>query len=194
MLMAGNTLLGYFIAMQGVEEVHLLNITVAPEYQGQGWSRVLLDALAEEVDKDLDPFDLLLHVAGVDGEEVAVDDGVGVEGGREGTLLGPQVGAASDSADGAPQPGSEQTLPDERAEHADVLAVGDRVAVVWRSSEGAVTTLKAWLSQDGGQNFVLRILSQVTGYNDHPRLVQSGSRRVVVWRNAQEIQVHELTF
>jgi ribosomal-protein-alanine N-acetyltransferase len=40
------TVLGYFVAMKGVDEVHLLNITVAPEYQGQGWSRVLLDALA----------------------------------------------------------------------------------------------------------------------------------------------------
>jgi ribosomal-protein-alanine N-acetyltransferase len=39
-------LLGYFVAMKGVDEVHLLNITVAPEYQGQGWARVMLDALA----------------------------------------------------------------------------------------------------------------------------------------------------
>lgn len=45
MLMADTTLLGYFVAMQGVEEVHLLNITVAPEYQRQGWSRVMLEAL-----------------------------------------------------------------------------------------------------------------------------------------------------
>jgi ribosomal-protein-alanine N-acetyltransferase len=44
-LLAGETLLGYFVAMQGVDEVHLLNITVAPEFQGQGWSRVMLDAL-----------------------------------------------------------------------------------------------------------------------------------------------------
>ncbi len=44
-LLAGETLLGYFVAMQGVDEVHLLNITVAPEYQGQGWSRMMLDAL-----------------------------------------------------------------------------------------------------------------------------------------------------
>ncbi len=29
-----------------MEEVHLLNITVAPAYQRQGWARVLLDALA----------------------------------------------------------------------------------------------------------------------------------------------------
>ena len=41
-----DTLLGYFIAMQGVDEVHLLNITVAPPYQRQGWARVMLDALA----------------------------------------------------------------------------------------------------------------------------------------------------
>jgi ribosomal-protein-alanine N-acetyltransferase len=45
MLVAGDVLLGYFVAMPGVDEVHLLNITVAPEYQGQGWSRIMLDAL-----------------------------------------------------------------------------------------------------------------------------------------------------
>ena len=28
-----------------VDEAHLLNITVAPEFQRQGWARVLLDAL-----------------------------------------------------------------------------------------------------------------------------------------------------
>ncbi|WP_374666184.1 ribosomal protein S18-alanine N-acetyltransferase [Ramlibacter sp.] len=47
MLCAGPTLLGYFVAMKGVDEVHLLNITVAPPYQGQGWGRVMLDALAQ---------------------------------------------------------------------------------------------------------------------------------------------------
>ena len=39
-------LLGYFVAMKGVDEVHLLNITVAPACQGRGWARVLLDALS----------------------------------------------------------------------------------------------------------------------------------------------------
>jgi ribosomal-protein-alanine N-acetyltransferase len=38
-------LLGYFVAMKGVDEVHLLNITVAPDYQGQGLARLMLDAL-----------------------------------------------------------------------------------------------------------------------------------------------------
>ena len=38
-------LIGYFVAMKGVDETHLLNITVAPAYQKQGWGRLLLDAL-----------------------------------------------------------------------------------------------------------------------------------------------------
>jgi [ribosomal protein S18]-alanine N-acetyltransferase len=38
-------LLGYFMAMPGAGEVHLLNITVAPAFQRQGWARVMLDAL-----------------------------------------------------------------------------------------------------------------------------------------------------
>ena len=46
LLCADATVLGYFVAMKGVDEVHLLNITVAPEFQGQGWGRVMLDALA----------------------------------------------------------------------------------------------------------------------------------------------------
>ena len=53
MLLAGTSLepnvaelLGYFVAMKGVDEVHLLNITVAPPHQRQGWARVMLDALA----------------------------------------------------------------------------------------------------------------------------------------------------
>jgi ribosomal-protein-alanine N-acetyltransferase len=46
MLLGGDTLLGYFVAMKGVDEVHLLNITVAPVYQRQGWAHVMLDALA----------------------------------------------------------------------------------------------------------------------------------------------------
>jgi len=50
LLTAGNDpdaqLLGYFVAMKGVDEVHLLNITVAPDHQRQGWARIMLDGLA----------------------------------------------------------------------------------------------------------------------------------------------------
>jgi ribosomal-protein-alanine N-acetyltransferase len=38
-------LLGYFVAMVGVDEMHLLNITVAPPHQGQGHGRTLLQAV-----------------------------------------------------------------------------------------------------------------------------------------------------
>ena len=46
-LMGGQSeLIGYYIAMHGVDEVHLLNITVGPAHLRQGWARVMLDALA----------------------------------------------------------------------------------------------------------------------------------------------------
>ena len=45
LLVADTRLLGYFVAMKGVDEVHLLNITVAPDCQGEGWGQVMLDAL-----------------------------------------------------------------------------------------------------------------------------------------------------
>lgn len=38
-------LLGYFVAMPGVDELHLLNITVAPSCQGRGHGQMLLDAV-----------------------------------------------------------------------------------------------------------------------------------------------------
>lgn len=46
LLMGGDQILGYFVAMLGVDEAHLLNLTVAPAFQRQGWALVLLDALA----------------------------------------------------------------------------------------------------------------------------------------------------
>ena len=46
LLMGDEQILGYFVGMQGVDEVHLLNLTVTPAFQRQGWARVLLDALA----------------------------------------------------------------------------------------------------------------------------------------------------
>jgi len=46
LLDADNRLLGYFVAMVVLDEVHLLNLTVAPAHQGQGWARIMLDGLA----------------------------------------------------------------------------------------------------------------------------------------------------
>ena len=44
-LLAGNTMIGYFLAMKVIDEVHLLNITVSPDCRSQGWAKVMLEAL-----------------------------------------------------------------------------------------------------------------------------------------------------
>lgn len=44
-LEAGEHLVGYMVAMQVIDEVHLLNITVAPAFQKQGWAQALLQYL-----------------------------------------------------------------------------------------------------------------------------------------------------
>jgi ribosomal-protein-alanine N-acetyltransferase len=45
LLDAQGAMLGYFVAMGGVDEMHLLNITVAPAVQGRGHARQMIDAL-----------------------------------------------------------------------------------------------------------------------------------------------------
>lgn len=45
LLDARHHLIGYFVAMAGVDEMHLLNITVAPHAQGEGHARRMMDAL-----------------------------------------------------------------------------------------------------------------------------------------------------
>jgi [ribosomal protein S18]-alanine N-acetyltransferase len=52
-LLAGEELLAYYVAMQGVDEVHLLNLTVAPEHQGQGWAQACLRHLTHWAQTDL---------------------------------------------------------------------------------------------------------------------------------------------
>lgn len=47
LLGAGDDVIGYFVAMLGAGEVHLLNLTVAPGRQGRGHARFLLDRLVE---------------------------------------------------------------------------------------------------------------------------------------------------
>ena len=43
---AQGEMLGYFVAMTGVDEMHLLNVTVAPAVQGRGHGSFLIGALA----------------------------------------------------------------------------------------------------------------------------------------------------
>lgn len=41
----GAGIVGYFVAMAGAGEMHLLNLSVAPEWQGRGLAHAMLDAL-----------------------------------------------------------------------------------------------------------------------------------------------------
>jgi ribosomal-protein-alanine N-acetyltransferase len=45
-------LAGYSVAMVGVQEMHLLNLTVAAPWQGRGHARALLDALVAQCRRD----------------------------------------------------------------------------------------------------------------------------------------------
>lgn len=44
-LLQDQALRGYYVLMKGLDEAHLLNITVDPEHQGQGLARLMLDDL-----------------------------------------------------------------------------------------------------------------------------------------------------
>jgi hypothetical protein len=92
------------------------------------------------------------------------------------------------TSDGRPA-GAVQVVPDERAEHADVLSAGQRVVIVWRSFDGKATRLRAQVSGDDGRTFELRELASAADDNDHPRLVHKGSQIYCVWRTKNEIRV-----
>jgi [ribosomal protein S18]-alanine N-acetyltransferase len=47
----GPELLGYFVAMPGVDELHLLNVTVAQPHQGQGHGQGLLAAVHQHAQR-----------------------------------------------------------------------------------------------------------------------------------------------
>ncbi|MEP7058065.1 MAG: ribosomal protein S18-alanine N-acetyltransferase [Caldimonas sp.] len=48
LLLIGAALSGYFVALAGADEMHLLNITVVPAEQRRGHARFMLDALVAE--------------------------------------------------------------------------------------------------------------------------------------------------
>jgi hypothetical protein len=107
-----------------------------------------------------------------------------------------QVGAARYvrlSPMGEPLAHTLRQLPDPHAEHADVVAEGPLVSIVWRSYADGKTSLKSWRSTDGGESFHLQVLGQAPGYNDHPRTAQSGHTMAIVWNTPERIHVYEVT-
>ncbi len=115
------------------------------------------------------------------------------DGGYHAVWFGEKAGRAAVrygrlAADGSPQ-GTVRELPDPRAEHADVMATGATLAIVWRSFDGRQSRLRAWLSSDDGASFALRELAASEDENDHPRLIAAPDGIIALWRTAKEIHV-----
>lgn len=88
--------------------------------------------------------------------------------------------------------GEVQALPDERAEHADILSNGKKLAIVWRSFDGTAMNMKAWISDDDGQHFILRQLARATGDSDYPRLLRKDGKLFVIWNTSGKRHVETL--
>lgn len=61
LLMEGDTVIGYYFANQVAGEASLLNLAIAPEFQGKGYGKLLLEHLIENCKKQ-DLFQLWLEV------------------------------------------------------------------------------------------------------------------------------------
>ncbi|MBL0123860.1 MAG: exo-alpha-sialidase [Betaproteobacteria bacterium] len=90
--------------------------------------------------------------------------------------------------------GKVRELPDDKAEHADVVANGKSVAIAWRSFDGERTNLRAWVSTDDGVTFTQRELAATTEDNDHPRMLTHGGNAYAVWRTNKAINVYKISF
>jgi hypothetical protein len=109
-------------------------------------------------------------------------------------LRGGQSAVRYGRLDGAGRPvGEARALPDSAAEHADVMAAGDKLVVVWRSFDGQTHRLRAWLSMDGGRNFKLQELASSPLDNDHPRLLRLQDHIYALWRTAENTHVVKIT-
>jgi len=89
------------------------------------------------------------------------------------------------SADGKLAP--PQRLGGALAEHAEVAAAGNTVAIVWKEFDGSATRVHARASGDGGRSWREAIAASSTAASDHPHLVaaQEGGIRLA-WRTADQ--------
>lgn len=94
-------------------------------------------------------------------------------------------------ASGAPR-GDVVALPDERAEHAVVQSIGERVVIVWRGFDGEKTRLRAWLSKDNGRTFALKELARSSDDNDHPLLLVRNDTFFALWRTTEGVRVETI--
>lgn len=81
---------------------------------------------------------------------------------------------------------SQRALGGARAEHADLAAVGQRVAVAWKEFDGELARVFAMLSEDGGRTFRQTEIAGTAAASDQPRLLLRGEAFYVFWRTERE--------
>jgi len=74
----------------------------------------------------------------------------------------------------------------EQAAHADIIASGRHVAILWKEFDGERTQLRAELSVDGGDSFKPLVLGTADGASDHPRAIKRGKDLFAYWRTERE--------
>jgi hypothetical protein len=81
----------------------------------------------------------------------------------------------------------QRTVGGPRAEHADLVLAGKRLAVVWKEFDGQQAHLYAELSDDGGRSFQLpHELAATAGASDQPRALSRGDALFAFWNTEDE--------
>jgi hypothetical protein len=69
----------------------------------------------------------------------------------------------------------------------DVLALGNKVALVWKEFDGKITTINAIVSEDGGLRWSLqKQLASSAAASNHPALLNDGKRIFLAWHSADK--------
>ena len=71
-------MIGYFIAMEAVDEMHLLKIAVAEEFQGKGYGRLLMDRVVDFA-RELEMESMILEVRPTNNPAVALYKNTGFQ-------------------------------------------------------------------------------------------------------------------
>lgn len=74
----------------------------------------------------------------------------------------------------------------ETAEHADLAAAGDQLAIVWKEFDGQRSTLRALQSFDRGVTFIEREIGATAEASDQPRILVRDGRFYVFWNTRRE--------
>lgn len=73
------------------------------------------------------------------------------------------------------------------ASHGDVLSAGEKVALVWKEFDGAVTTIVGMVSSDDGGHWApAKIIGRSNSETDFPFLVSDGKKIYLSWNSRNE--------